>query len=177
MIIYFYYFQGSAFEAFSLRLQTVEQMESGEESSASGRVIFWQDQFENAFESPLIGKGFNAGSFYTFTGDVGMSNLITLFGISGLLIPFFIFYTSIKYVNRISVEDIGFQNAFLSVFLAFILGSLITAEIYLSGSIIIITLISIVTVKANDINWPLEEENKEEEIAGEVVDENIKKIN
>ncbi|MBL7086207.1 MAG: O-antigen ligase family protein [Candidatus Cloacimonetes bacterium] len=177
MIIYFYYFQVTAFEAFSLRLQTMEQMQTGEESSASGRVIFWQDQIENAFESPLIGRGFNLRSFSTFTGDVGMSNLITLFGISGLLIPFFIFYTSVKYVNRISVKDMGFQNAFLSVFLAYFLGSMITADVYLSGSIIIVTLITIVTVKANDVSWPLEEEEEEEKIEGEVVDENIKKIN
>ena len=160
IIIYFYYFQGTAFEAFSLRLQTVEQMQSGEEGSAAGRVIFWQDQIANAFESPLIGKGFNLRSFSTFTGDVGVSNLISLFGISGLLIPFFVFYISVKYVNRIAVEDLDFQNAFLSVFIAYFIASLITAEIYLSGSIVIITLISIVTVKANDINWPFEEEKE-----------------
>ncbi len=157
IIIYFYYFQVSAFEAFSLRLQTVKQMQSGEEGSAAGCVIFWQDQIENAFESPLIGKVFNLRSFSTFTGDVGVSNLISLFGISGLLIPFFVFYISVKYVNRIAVEDLDFQNAFLSVFIAYFIASLITAEIYLSGSIVIITLISIVTVKANDINWPFEE--------------------
>ena len=118
IMIYFYYFQVSAFEAFSLRLQTVEQMQTGEEGSAAGRVVFWQDQIENAFESPLIGRGFNLRSFSTFTGDVGVLNLISLFGISGLLIPIFIFYTSVKYVNRISVEDMDFQNAFLSVFIA-----------------------------------------------------------
>ena len=39
-IIYFYYFQVSAFEAFSLRLQTVEQMQSGEEDSVVGNVVF-----------------------------------------------------------------------------------------------------------------------------------------
>ena len=167
MIIYFYYFQGTALEAFSLRLQTVEQLQSGEESSAAGRVIFWQDQIENILESPLIGRGFNLRSFSTFTGDVGMSNLISLFGISGFLIPFFIFYTSFKYTNKIALEDIDFQNSFLSVFLAYFIGSLITADIYLSGSITIITLISIVTVKANDISWPFE---KEEEIEDEAVD-------
>ncbi|MBL7086205.1 MAG: hypothetical protein ISS28_03745, partial [Candidatus Cloacimonetes bacterium] len=62
IISYFYYFQVSAFEAFSLRLQTVKQMQSGEEGSAAGCVIFWQDQIENAFESPLIGKVFNLRS-------------------------------------------------------------------------------------------------------------------
>lgn len=161
MVIYFYYFQVTAFEAFSLRLQTVEQMESGEESSAAGRVIFWQDQIDNTFESPLIGKGFSQESYLTRTGDVGMSNLISLFGISGLLIPFFIFYTSLKYTNRIGAVDIDFQNSFLSVFLAYFIGSLITADIYLAGSIVIITLISIVTVKANNVNW-LKDENEQE---------------
>jgi len=163
MILYFYYFQTTAFEAFSLRLQTVEQLESGEESSASGRVIFWQDQIANAFESPLIGKGFNLESFSTFTGDIGMSNLVSLFGISGLLIPIFIFYTTVKYVNRISEEDRDFQNAFLSIFFAYFIGSIVTAEIYLSGSIVVITLISIVTIKANDVNWPFEKEEELEE--------------
>jgi hypothetical protein len=175
MIIYFYYFQVTAFEAFSLRLQTAEQMGTGEEGNAAQRVIFWQDQFANVLESPLIGRGFNLRSFSTFTGDVGMSNLVSLFGISGLLIPFFIFYISFKYTNRIAQEDIGFQNSFLSVFLAYFIGSLITADVYLSGSIVIVTLITIVTVKVNDVSWPLEEEDEEEEIEGEVVDENIKK--
>ena len=152
-MIYSYYFQVSAFEAFSLRLQTAEQMKSGEEDCAAGRVIFWQDQIEITIESPLIGKGFNLRSFLTFTGDVELSNLISFFGISDFLIPIFIFYTSVKCVNRISVEDMNFQNAFLSVFIAYFIASLITAEVYLSGSIVVITLISIVTVKANDINW------------------------
>ena len=173
MIIYFYYFQGTALEAFSLRLQSVEQLQSGEESSASGRIVFWQDQLDNVLESPLIGKGFNLESFSTFTGDVGMSNLISLFGISGLLLPFFIFYTSFKYTNRIAQEDLFFQNSFLSVFLAYFIGSIITADIYLAGSIMIIPLISIVTVKANDLSWPIE---KEEEIEGEAVDKDMKKI-
>ena len=163
LIIYFYYFQGTALEAFSLRLQSAEQLQSGEESSAAGRIIFWQDQFKNAFESPLIGKGFNLKSFTTITGDVGMSNLISLFGISGLLIPFFIFYTSVKYTNRIAIVDVNFQNSFLSVFLAYFIGSLITADIYLAGSIMIIPLISIVTVKANDVDWCNDEDEQEPE--------------
>ena len=174
LIIYFYYFQVSAFEAFSLRLQTIEQIRTGEEGNAAKRVIFWQDQFKNAFESPVIGKGFNPGSFATFTGDVGVSNLVSLFGISGLLIPFFIFYISVKYVNRISAVDRDFQIAFLSVFLAYFIGSMITADVYLSGSIVFVTLIAIVTVKANDVGWPFEV--IEEEIEGEVVDNNTKKI-
>ena len=166
LIIYFYYFQVTAFEAFSLRLQTVEQMQSGEESNAAGRIVFWQDQLKNAFESPLIGKGFNLRSYLTRTGDVGMSNLVSLFGISGLLIPFFIFYTSVKYTNRIAEQDVDFQNSFLSVFFAYFIGSLITADIYLAGSITVVSLISIVTVKANNVNWPIEEK----EIEGEAVD-------
>jgi hypothetical protein len=160
IIIYFYYFQVTTFEAFSLRLQTVEQMQTGEEGNTAQRVIFWQDQFENAFESPVIGKGFNRSSFATLTGDVGVSNLISLFGISGLLIPIFIVFVSLKYTNWISTEDVDFQNAFLSVFLAYFIVSLITADIYLSGSIIIITLISIITVKVNDVSWPFEEEKE-----------------
>lgn len=158
LIIYFYYFQDTAFEAFSLRLQTAEQMPSGEESNAAGRIIFWQDQLDNVLESPLIGKGFTQESYLTRTGDVGMSNLVSLFGISGLLIPFFIFFTSLKYTNRIATEDMNFQNSFLSVFLAPFIVSFITADIYLVGSITIITLISIVTVKVNNVNWLKDED-------------------
>ncbi len=163
IILYFYYFQVTALEAFSLRLQTVEQIQTGEEGNTAQRVIFWQDQFENAFESPVIGKGFNPSSFSTLTGDVGVSNLISLFGISGVLIPFFIVYVTIKATNAISAVDMDFQNAFLSVFLAYFIASLITADIYLSGSIIIISLIAIITVKANNVNWLLDEEEEEEE--------------
>jgi len=160
VIIYFYYFQVSAFEAFSLRLQTVEQIQSGEEANTAGRVIFWKDQMDNALESPLIGKGFSLRSYSTFTGDVGISNLISLFGISGLLIPFFIVYVTIKVIKEISIEDIDFQNAFLSVFIAHFIASLITADLYVSGSMVVITLMSIITVKANDIDWPFEEERE-----------------
>ncbi|HMS64862.1 MAG TPA: O-antigen ligase family protein [Ignavibacteria bacterium] len=73
------------FDIFLLRINSINDLADKTDSSFLGREYILLQMISIWFEYPLFGAGFSTVSRSLITNDLGIPNLITIFGFSGLL--------------------------------------------------------------------------------------------
>jgi hypothetical protein len=136
-------------DIFYLRVLSAQDMVNGSSGSLNVRLEMINNQINLISESPIIGQGFNDYNYSSLNGDVGITNIITLFGILGAILPIYIIIKSIKGSLLFIKSDNAFFISFMSILIPLFFAGMFTADIYLSGSIMLIPLLSIMMYRYN----------------------------
>lgn len=113
------------FDVFLLRVNSINDLADKTDSSFLGREYILLQMISVWWEYPLFGAGFSTISRSLTTNDLGLPNLITIFGLSGIfMLSVFIkqFYDNIKpfikgdYVLFVSLISVMMMLLFMSIF-------------------------------------------------------------
>ncbi|HMQ68399.1 MAG TPA: O-antigen ligase family protein [Ignavibacteria bacterium] len=113
------------FDIFLLRINSINDLADKTDSSFIGREYILLQMLSVWWEYPVFGAGFSSISRSLVTNDLGIPNLITIFGVSGLiLLGSFIkqYYNNIKifikydYILFVSLISVVMMVTFMSIF-------------------------------------------------------------
>lgn len=113
------------FDIFLLRINSINDLADKTDSSFLGREYILLQMFGVWMEYPVFGAGFSSISRRLITNDLGLPNIVTIFGASGIIL-FFTFlkqyFDTIKpliknnYIIFVSLFSVMLMMVFMSVF-------------------------------------------------------------
>lgn len=135
------------------RFLMAEELYYGEGTAVS-RLVTLEFQLKNLSESLLFGKGFSfKETGLVIDADLGISNLLPIFGILGLVFPIYVIITTFKILRRIGHFDFIFFNSFLVIFITYFIFYPIFQDYYLSNPVFIVPLLAIINNKYYNKNF------------------------